>query len=356
MRQRLLMRMGDGKRRNGDKTIEILLFFRRTVPLVDANGAPVTKRLRVGATGSPVVGQSQNGGNFGTPIGATGTTPSTNTITPFKPVKIPESWKQHPDLLRSAVERAIVNCKAANVEKRKQLANAVYEVVSGRHTMKAAASMYDVPFTTLQTYFHRARVLLVQELGDDPCPRRDGIDTQYESPFNRGLPQSNSASSDLATMVSTERGSQSPMPTRRGGALDALTQKLHARSGGADGDSLDTDSNSSASAARKRSAKQTLDDIFGGGGGGSNSADDDWLNGGTAIATTDGTDTESVDNALVIEPQAPEDEWEDNSRRTSIENPLAMTATYTSDAAARIGDDWMIEDVCLRAFLHESYP
>jgi DNA-directed RNA polymerase specialized sigma24 family protein len=49
--------------------------------------------------------------------------------------------------------------------KRDQLERAVLEVVGGKQTMKAAAQMYDVPFTTLQTYFHRARVMLVKELG-----------------------------------------------------------------------------------------------------------------------------------------------------------------------------------------------
>ena len=67
--------------------------------------------------------------------------------------------------MEEAVTEAVKSCQYEDPSKKKRLASAVYEAVSGQKTMKMAAVDNNVPFTTLQTYFHRTRVALAKLFG-----------------------------------------------------------------------------------------------------------------------------------------------------------------------------------------------
>ena len=133
------------------------------IPLADGV-TPSKKKLRVANQSST----SASGVNMITPVRTPCVPPPpliVYILLQFKPMKIPDSWRNNPKVLRQAVLDAVNNCKYGNDHKKSQLAQAVLEAVGGKQTMKAAALMYDVPFTTLQTYFHRARVVIVRMLG-----------------------------------------------------------------------------------------------------------------------------------------------------------------------------------------------
>ncbi|EJW74908.1 hypothetical protein WUBG_14183, partial [Wuchereria bancrofti] len=69
-------------------------------------------------------------------------------FTPFKQVEIPASWKLDLRKLREAVLTSVSHCHYDDPYKRERLGNAV-------------------PFTTLQTYFHRSRARMAKIMSDD---------------------------------------------------------------------------------------------------------------------------------------------------------------------------------------------
>uniref|UniRef100_A0A915Q6M1 Uncharacterized protein n=1 Tax=Setaria digitata TaxID=48799 RepID=A0A915Q6M1_9BILA len=87
-------------------------------------------------------------------------------FTPFKQVEIPASWKMESRKLREAVRISVAHCHYDDPSKRERLGNAVFEALSGQKTMKAAATLHEVPFTTLQTYFHRSRARMAKIMSD----------------------------------------------------------------------------------------------------------------------------------------------------------------------------------------------
>ncbi|CAG9538886.1 unnamed protein product [Cercopithifilaria johnstoni] len=139
-------------------------------------------------------------------------------FTPFKQVEIPESWKFETQKLREAIRTSVAHCHYDDPCKRERLGNAVFEALSGQKTMKAAASAHEVPFTTLQTYFHRSRARMAKIMNDnDDIPPK-----QIQIPVSLTL-----SSSDMDNALAEEKVSltQSKKSKRLHSLLDALVAK-----------------------------------------------------------------------------------------------------------------------------------
>uniref|UniRef100_A0A915AEZ4 HTH psq-type domain-containing protein n=1 Tax=Parascaris univalens TaxID=6257 RepID=A0A915AEZ4_PARUN len=76
---------------------------------------------------------------------------------PFQPIEIPESWKKHPHTMQEVVWTTVSTCQYDDPEKKERLCTAVMDALSGQKTLK-------VPFTTVQTYFHRSREGMVKAM------------------------------------------------------------------------------------------------------------------------------------------------------------------------------------------------
>uniref|UniRef100_A0A0M3HTD0 HTH psq-type domain-containing protein n=1 Tax=Ascaris lumbricoides TaxID=6252 RepID=A0A0M3HTD0_ASCLU len=83
---------------------------------------------------------------------------------PFQPIEIPESWKKHPHIMQEVVWTTVSTCQYDDPEKKERLCTAVMDALSGQKTLKAASFFYGVPFTTVQTYFHRSREGMVKAM------------------------------------------------------------------------------------------------------------------------------------------------------------------------------------------------
>uniref|UniRef100_A0AC35GRF1 HTH psq-type domain-containing protein n=1 Tax=Panagrolaimus sp. PS1159 TaxID=55785 RepID=A0AC35GRF1_9BILA len=86
---------------------------------------------------------------------------------PFKQIVIPEHWKKFPEKMQNAVWTAVSYCNYDDIEKKHRLCQAILDVMIGQKTLKAAASNNNIPFTTLQTYFHRSRITMERCMEED---------------------------------------------------------------------------------------------------------------------------------------------------------------------------------------------
>ncbi|VBB31403.1 unnamed protein product [Acanthocheilonema viteae] len=88
----------------------------------------------------------------------------------FRQPEIPKNWKFETQKLRETIHTSVSHCHYDDQFRRERLRNAVFEALSGQKTMKGAATAHNVPFTTLQTYFHRSRVLMAKIMNDNDVP------------------------------------------------------------------------------------------------------------------------------------------------------------------------------------------
>uniref|UniRef100_A0A7E4W1C4 HTH psq-type domain-containing protein n=1 Tax=Panagrellus redivivus TaxID=6233 RepID=A0A7E4W1C4_PANRE len=86
---------------------------------------------------------------------------------PFKQIVIPDHWKLFPQKMESAVWTAVSFCNYDDMDKKHRLCQAILDVMIGQKTLKAAASNNNIPFTTLQTYFHRSRITMERCMEED---------------------------------------------------------------------------------------------------------------------------------------------------------------------------------------------
>uniref|UniRef100_A0A0R3RSZ5 HTH psq-type domain-containing protein n=1 Tax=Elaeophora elaphi TaxID=1147741 RepID=A0A0R3RSZ5_9BILA len=141
----------------------------------------------------------------------------TPSFTPFKQVEIPESWKLESQKLREAVRMSVAHCHYDDSSKRERLGNAVFEALSGQKTMKAAATAHEVPFTTLQTYFHRSRARMAKLMNDnDNAPPE-----QIQIPVSLTL-----SPSDMSNALAEEKVAKSKKSKRLNSLLDGLVKKV----------------------------------------------------------------------------------------------------------------------------------
>uniref|UniRef100_A0A1I8EJU1 HTH psq-type domain-containing protein n=2 Tax=Wuchereria bancrofti TaxID=6293 RepID=A0A1I8EJU1_WUCBA len=102
-------------------------------------------------------------------------------FTPFKQVEIPASWKLDLRKLREAVLTSVSHCHYDDPYKRERLGNAV-------------------PFTTLQTYFHRSRARMAKIMSDDDNALLEQIPISVpDCKFAGTLPPSDFASRKLGS-------------------------------------------------------------------------------------------------------------------------------------------------------------
>uniref|UniRef100_A0A914XFP5 HTH psq-type domain-containing protein n=1 Tax=Plectus sambesii TaxID=2011161 RepID=A0A914XFP5_9BILA len=162
---------------------------------------------------------------------------SSGSYQPFKQLDIPQSWKDNSEVMETAVWGAVQGCQYDDPQKKERLCSAVMEALSGRKTMKAAAAMHEVPFTTLQTYFHRSRARLQRAYGQVPDSDLDDGDI---SGADEDVKNASSNTAKIA-LTPTSRGSK-----RKGSALDSLLVKLTGHPATGDGTN---DANGSAAAS-----------------------------------------------------------------------------------------------------------
>ncbi|KAM3725627.1 Vacuolar membrane protease [Dirofilaria immitis] len=136
-------------------------------------------------------------------------------FTPFKQVEIPASWKLESRKLREAVRTSVAHCHYDDPSKRERLGNAVFEALSGQKTMKAAATTHEVPFTTLQTYFHRSRARMAKIMNDSD----NTLPEQIQIPVSLTL-----SSSDMGNALAEEK--VSPVESKKSKRLDSLLDIL----------------------------------------------------------------------------------------------------------------------------------
>uniref|UniRef100_A0A0N5ATE8 HTH psq-type domain-containing protein n=1 Tax=Syphacia muris TaxID=451379 RepID=A0A0N5ATE8_9BILA len=70
--------------------------------------------------------------------------------------------------IERAVSEAITGCKYTEEERKERLRIAVLDALFKRRTMKSSSQHHGVPFTTLQTYFHRSKQILANEAKHQP--------------------------------------------------------------------------------------------------------------------------------------------------------------------------------------------
>ncbi|VDO31767.1 unnamed protein product, partial [Onchocerca flexuosa] len=151
-------------------------------------------------------------------------------FTPFKQVEIPASWKLESRKLREAVRTSVAHCHYDDPSKRERLGNAVFEALSGQKTMKAAATTHEanhytlqVPFTTLQTYFHRSRARMAKIMSDSD----NALPEQIQIPVSLTL-----SSSDMGNALAEEK--MSPVESKKSKRLDSLLDVLVGKVVGSD--------------------------------------------------------------------------------------------------------------------------
>uniref|UniRef100_A0AC35G2M6 HTH psq-type domain-containing protein n=1 Tax=Panagrolaimus sp. PS1159 TaxID=55785 RepID=A0AC35G2M6_9BILA len=86
---------------------------------------------------------------------------------PFKQISIPQYWLQFPEKMKASVLETVSNCNYDDNAKKKRLFQAIMDVMINKKTLKAAALDNTIPFTTLQSYFHRSRIALEQQMDAD---------------------------------------------------------------------------------------------------------------------------------------------------------------------------------------------
>nr|CRZ23993.1 Bm9662 [Brugia malayi] len=122
----------------------------------------------------------------------------TLSFTPFKQVGIPISWKFDLRKLREAVRTSVSHCQYVDPYKRERLGNAV-------------------PFTTLQTYFHRSRARMAKIMNDND----NALPEQIPIPIPLTL-----SSSDVNNALTEEKF---PVEFKKSKRLDALLDVLMSR-------------------------------------------------------------------------------------------------------------------------------
>ncbi|VDM45982.1 unnamed protein product [Toxocara canis] len=76
--------------------------------------------------------------------------------------------------MQEVVWNAVSSCQYDDPEKKERLCTAVMDALSGEKTLKASSFFHGVPFTTVQTYFHRSReamtkaMLTIDERDNEP--------------------------------------------------------------------------------------------------------------------------------------------------------------------------------------------
>ncbi|VDK51795.1 unnamed protein product [Anisakis simplex] len=77
---------------------------------------------------------------------------------PFcRSVDLSSYWKKHANAMEAAIWTTVSSCQYDDLNKKERLYLAVSDALSGKRTIKAASAQHSIPFTTVQTYFHRAR-------------------------------------------------------------------------------------------------------------------------------------------------------------------------------------------------------
>ncbi|KAK6110843.1 hypothetical protein QQG55_41330 [Brugia pahangi] len=122
----------------------------------------------------------------------------TLSFTPFKQVEIPTSWKFDLRKLWEAVRTSVSHCQYVDPYKRERLGNAV-------------------PFTTLQTYFHRSRARMAKIMNDND----NALPEQIPIPVPLTL-----SSSDVNNALTEEKF---PVEFKKSKRLDALLDVLVSR-------------------------------------------------------------------------------------------------------------------------------
>ncbi|VDD93711.1 unnamed protein product [Enterobius vermicularis] len=89
---------------------------------------------------------------------------------PFRRIKIPEQWKKDMIVVEKCVSDAFTSCTYPSLEKKERLRSAVLDVFTETRTMKESSIFYNVPFTTVQTYFHKSCKLV-----EEAIPFDDGL-------------------------------------------------------------------------------------------------------------------------------------------------------------------------------------
>uniref|UniRef100_A0A8R1TTS8 Uncharacterized protein n=1 Tax=Onchocerca volvulus TaxID=6282 RepID=A0A8R1TTS8_ONCVO len=125
-------------------------------------------------------------------------------FTPFKQVEIPASWKLESRKLREAVRTSVAHCHYDDPSKRERLGNAV-------------------PFTTLQTYFHRSRARMAKIMSDSD----NALPEQIQIPVSLTL-----SSSDMGNALAEEK--ISPVESKKSKRLDSLLDVLVGKVVGSD--------------------------------------------------------------------------------------------------------------------------
>uniref|UniRef100_A0A0N5ATE9 HTH psq-type domain-containing protein n=1 Tax=Syphacia muris TaxID=451379 RepID=A0A0N5ATE9_9BILA len=86
---------------------------------------------------------------------------------PFRRIKIPEQWKKEMRVVERCVSNAFTSCTYPSLEKKERLRSAVLDVFTETRTMKESSIFYNVPFTTVQTYFHKSCKLVEEAIPFD---------------------------------------------------------------------------------------------------------------------------------------------------------------------------------------------